>query len=927
MVEFAQPAWLALLAVLPAVAFSGWRAARTSRRLRPFAASLLRCLALGALIAALAGPLASSYSRHADVVFALDVSHSLDREALERGLAFVNRALVEKDPQLRMGLVVFGADAAVERLVGPAPDPVTEIAASVDRGGTNIGRALEVALGAMPAGGEQRVVLLSDGRENLGRAVAAAGVARAIGVEVSAIALEKTRVAREVYVEHMVAPPTVRVSEPFEVQVTVHSNAAARAQLVLLRNGMLLHERELALQPGRNTVAIADQSESGGLYEYEAVVNAAQDGVVENNRYQTFVRIIGPPRVLHATGQPGWDRYVSEALRAQGLLVDEIPGSALPASEHRLFDYDLLILNNVPGFDLSFAKMALLEDYVRDAGGGLISLGGDKSYSAGGYYGTPVERLLPVTMDVRTDAKIPSLAVVVLIDTSGSMASQSGGEEKLAIAKSAALAAIEVLNPLDRVGVLAFDAGQTWNVAPTRIDNRRAIADKLGSLRAGGGTDLFGALREAHRVLVRQRAKVKHLIVLSDGLTNAADFEGLGRRIVADGVTVSTVAFGDDADLALLRSIAARGKGRFYHTDDPRNIPRIFTSETLVVSRKPFVEQPTAPALDYPGEILAGFRAEDFPLLDGYQRTFAKPAAQVLLRAGTEDPLLVAWRYGLGKSVAFTSDLAGRWGQRWVDWPEFGRFVAQMARWTMRRGGAEKLQPTFRWQGRRGELLLDVLDRDDRFVNGLALEGLIVDPARNDSRVTLEQVAPGRYRADFAAPRSGRYYVSLNAATGDVGEGTHAVGPTTFGFAIPYSPEYLDLGVDETLLATLARDTGGRMLPLSGAALPFITEPRAGSPAPRFRIWWPLFVAALVLLVLEIAVRKLAVPQTWLARWRRPGSEREPRAEPGYDELVAGIERARSEHLQALREGSRDSADDPAARARLYVAGAGRRGR
>jgi Mg-chelatase subunit ChlD len=923
--EFAQPGWLALLVLAPVLVALQLRARPLEGRFKRVAGSLLRCIALGALVVALAGPLKSSYSRHTDLVFALDVSSSIDRETAAEALRFVNRALAAKDPAARVGLVVFGADAAVETLLRRAAQPVAEISSLVRRGGTDIGRALEVAVGAFPSGGHRRVVLLSDGRENLGRARSAAAMARSIGVEIYAIPLERAALRDEVYVQDMSAPPRVRVHEPFEVQMTVHSNKAALAHLVIMRNGRIVHDSDLSLQPGSNVFPLVEQVSVAGLYEYEAVVNAEVDGVVENNRYQAFVEVRGAPKVLHAIGEPGSESYVTAALRAQGLSVEEVPASALPATTHKLVDYDVVILNNVSGFDLSVAKMELLEEYVRDAGGGLISLGGDRSYSAGGYHGTPVERLLPVSMDVKTEVRIPALAVVIVIDKSGSMSAGSPGEGKIAIAKSAALSAIEVLSPLDQVGVLAFDAEHEWTVPPTAVGDRRAIVEKLRSLGAGGGTDLFLALQEARRAMGQLEARVKHVIVLSDGLTDsAADLEGLARRFAEDGITVSTVAFGADADRGLMARIADGGRGRFYHTEDPLNVPRIFTSETMVVSRDLVVEGETYPTLVYPGEMIEGFGPGSFPPVAGYLRTFAKPAAQVLLSAREEDPLLVSWRYGLGKSVAFTSDLAGKWGRRWVGWHEFGRFVAQMARWAMRRSGAETLLPTFRWEGRRGEMLVDVLDRDDRFINGLQMRATVVDPDRSTSRIALEQVAPGRYRGEFDVPSAGRYYVNLAGSAGDL-----RVGPKTFGLAVLYSSEYLGLGVDREHLADLAAMTGGQVLSLSNASLAALAAVTPQAIDQRWRVWWPLLLTALGALVLEVAVRKVTLPQSWWLRWLRLRDRRRQaaEAEPEYQELLAGITRVREQYLEALRSGTFHgpvSADDPAVRARLYVPGSKR---
>jgi Mg-chelatase subunit ChlD len=917
--ELVQPAWLALLAVPVLLAVLSVRGKHRGR-LRQVTAGILRALTIAALVVALAGPLAGSYSRHTDVVFALDLSSSISRESIAEALDFVNRAM---ESPARIGLVVFGADAVVESTVRGGSEPVREITAQVDRSGTDIGRAIQVAVGAFGTAAHRRIVLLSDGRENLGDARSAAAVARSLGVEMHTVALERSSQQKEVYVQGLTVPSQVRVHEPFKVQAAVHSNEPARAHLVIMRNGVLLRESEVDLKAGSNVYSFVEQADTPGLQEYEAIINSDADSEMENNRYQAFVQVQGAPKVLHAMGEREAGRYVSAALRAQGLAVHEVLASALPASMRELVDYDLVILNNVSGFDLSLAKMDLLESYVRDAGGGVVKIGGDKSYAAGGYYGTPMERLLPVTMHAKTEVKIPSLSVIFVLDRSGSMGSKAGDEDKLAIAKRAALSSIDLLNRFDRVGVLAFDSGQEWVVPLIDVGMRRPIAEQLRKLEAGGGTDLHPALKEAHRVMRQEQAKVKHLIVLSDGLTDGEkNFDSLAARIAADGITVSTVAMGADSDHELMARLAHLGKGRYYHTEDPRDVPRIFTSETMTVAQDLVVEGDIRPRLAQVNELIEGVGA--FPVLRGYQRTHAKPASQVLLLGRGDDPVLASWRYGLGKAVAFTSDLSGRWGRHWVQWPAFGRFVSQMARWTMRRSGSELFVPRFQWHDQRGEISVDVLDPDDRFINGLELEAILTDPPRPAKRVRLEQIAPGRYHGAFPLPRAGRYYITLSGHDGE-----RQVGPRTFGLAVPYSSEYLDLGADRRLLRDVAAITGGRPFLLSSASPSAMTTASPQAPGPFSSVWWPFFLAALVLLVAEVAVRKVALPNAWRARWAQwRGVRHDAEApEPGYDALRATIARERARHLAGMRDGVDLNADDPAVRARLYLAAGRGRGR
>ncbi|MCH9670436.1 MAG: VWA domain-containing protein [Gammaproteobacteria bacterium] len=849
MPDFTFPETLWWLCILPAGWWLGSRQ-RAIPKWRAVLVSALRTVALSAVIIALAGPFGRHTASGSSVIFVLDKSSSISDEIFAEGINFVQSAVRLKPVRTQVGMVVFGAAPAMENALGESPVISADVQSFVDSGATDIGAAIELGLANLPSDGQRRLVIVSDGAQTVGDASAAAGAARALGVELFAVALESESPSDEIRVRGISAPTWVHAHEPFELHASVQSSGHASGTVVVLRDGVAIHEAPITLIPGHNRISVADQIPSRGLREYEVLINSDADTQFENNRFRTFVEVRGPPRVLHAYGQAGDERALTQALRVQGITVDEVQGKLFPAQRHQLHDYDLVILNNVPGLDLTLAKMALLEQFVRDSGAGVISIGGSKAYGAGGYYGTPLEALLPVNMDIKTDVSIPITAVNILIDKSGSMSAEVQGRQKLAIAKRAALAAIEVLNPLDKIGVLAFDSAFEWTVAPTLAGEQRAIADSLSRMSVGGGTELFSALSEAHRVTNSQQAKVKHLIVLSDGLTESgADFEKLSRAIAADGITISTVAFGADADQTLMQGIATLGGGRYYFASDPQNIPRIFTSETLMITRDLFVEERVVPTISALDEMLSGFESTPFPALLGYQRTFPKPAAQTLLSVG-DDPLLAIWRYGLGRSAAFTSDLTGRWGGAWTQWSEFSRFAAQMARWAMRRRGEGELTAAFAVEDQQGTITVDALDRDDKFINELTLSASVSGRTGTPVLTALTQVGPGRYRGTFPIERGQRYFVTVAPAT-------PSLGPKLFGLAVPYSSEFLGLGVNVQLLEDLARESGQGVLPASKASLETILSQSPDTTAEH-RIWWPWFLLALVALVAEVGVRKIS---------------------------------------------------------------------
>ncbi|MEM9604845.1 MAG: VWA domain-containing protein [Pseudomonadota bacterium] len=848
MPEFIYPAWLVALAVLPAIAWAArYRSGTASTRL--WIGTALRCLAVATLVVALAGPITHSASNRVTVVFALDQSASIDADAFDRSLEWVRNAVAIKPAQTDVGVVVFGASAAVEQ--APAAELTIDgtVQSFVDQDATDIGAAIELALATLPTGGQRRIVVVSDGAETEGDARGSAAAAHALGVELFAVALESQTRSDIVRLDHISSPDWVHANEPFEIQASVHSHSQTRASITVLRDGGVVYQAETQLQAGNNVIDVADRIPNPGLREYEVLVSSDADAQLENNRFSTFIDVRGPPRALHVYTEATEADVLTAALQVQGLNVEAVTASRFPSTQRALYDFDLIILNNVSGYDLSLAKMQALEHYVRDGGGGVITVGGDRAYAAGGYYATPLETLLPVDMDIQVDAAIPVAAVTILLDKSGSMSSQVDGEQKLAIARRAALAAIEVLNPLDQIGVLAFDSTFDWAVQPTLAGERRAIVDSLQAMTVGGGTRLYPALREAHRMARSQQAKVKHLIVLSDGLAESdEDFVALSREIAASDITVSTVAFGAGADQQLMQVIADIGGGRYYYAKDLQHVPRIFTSETLTVTRDLFVEARVTPETRDGHAILSGIEPTAVPALSGYQRTWPKPAAQTLLSAG-DDPLLSVWRYGLGRSAAFMSDLSGRWGAAWTEWPQFPQLAAQLARWTMRQQNAGQLSAGFAVQDQTATLSVDALDGDDRFLNGLTLSASISDASGTATTTPLDQVASGRYEATFPVAAGKQYVVSVSAQR-------DAIPTKVFALAVPYSPEFQNAGLNLPLLEDLARESGGDVMSLSRQPLEAILAPSANSTEAQ-RIWWPFLGLVLLFLMLEVVVRRV----------------------------------------------------------------------
>jgi len=568
---------------------------------------------------------------------------------------------------------------------------------------------------------------------------------------------------------------------------------------------------------------------------------------------QSVVEVKGAPRVLLLSGNNDSQQFLSKVLQVQGYSVVQSAPEKTPLTLTDLASFDLLVLDNVPAFQLTDAKMENIEKYVRDLGGGLLVIGGSQSYGAGGYYRTALERILPVDMRPPARLDLPHVALLFVLDKSGSMGAGQEGSTKLDLAKAAAVAAADIMNPTDQVGIIGFDAAWDWVLPFRPVGNGEWISEKLAALQSDGGTDLYKALVEAHRAIAAKQAAIKHVIVLSDGLTDKADFQGLGQRMARDGITVSTVSVGSDADVQLMADIAKEGKGRGYVALDPQTIPQIFTAETLLISRDLLVDKIFTPSIVAPVGPLKGISQASVPPLRGYVLTYPKPRSELLMSA-EKDPLLASWRYGVGRVTAFTSDLSGRWGKEWVTWPGFPQWASQLARDSMRKFLETRMRTELQPDGEAVKVVADLLSKEGKFLNHLKLKSNIATPNKTTLEQALQQSAPGRYETKFIPSQRGIHLLTLYAE-GEPGHAGQTVG--TIPYIAPYPKEYRELKANTALLSRLAEETGGEMIDADklddGIARLYTPNPGKGRRGQE--TWWPLAGVGLGLFLVDLVMR------------------------------------------------------------------------
>ena len=815
---------------------------------RQFILAGLRSVLVILLAVALANPRLPRYSDQVNVFFCLDVSESISEDQQLMAKTFIKKAGAEMKSEDQAGLIVFGKQPSLETSL--SNDFKSAIIRShVNPNYTNIYEALQIAIGKLPQQRHNKIVVFTDGNENIARSEDMANLAGSLGIEIYPVPMTTWFDKNEAFIQSLETPAHIALESPFEIRLVVISSEDSRGEVLLVRNESLLMRQSTELHKGLNVITFADKLIEPGLFMYQAVLNSTDDTFFQNNEGLSFTRGTQKSRVLYLTAEDSQTKHLSEMLSTQGLLVDRKRIRDISGSIHDLSAYNAIILDNVSGRSISFSAMEQLDKYVKDMGGGLLMIGGDQSFGAGYYKKTPVEKALPVYMDVPTDIQLSELYLVYIIDKSSSMLTTYGDKTKLEIAKIAAFSSIEMLNPTDSIGIVTFDTAFEWTVPMIRASERQQIADKLSRVMEGGGTDLYPALNQVSEVLGAITSARKHVIVLSDGETEEADFETLARAMSASGISISTVSIGKGSHVALMQSIAEWGNGRSYYTDDPNDIPRIFTGETKIISRKMITEKTMRPVLRMPHEIVQGIN-DQLPVIYGQIITYPKSGANVLMNT-SQGPLLAAWQYGLGRSVAYTSDLSARWGQEWVVWEHYGRFVSQMVKWARRKATNQRFAATIRRNGEKGTFTVDITTGENLFVNHLNLSANVLFPSGLDQTIALEQIAPGRYACEFTAQEIGAYFFSIFG-----NQESYPGFPQIFGFGIPYTEEFNTSSVNTGLLEDLASATGGRILSIDSIPDDLFKATNAvkGSGTP---LWPYLMFLFLFLLIAEVTARKL----------------------------------------------------------------------
>jgi uncharacterized membrane protein len=797
--------------------------------------------------------------------------------------------LQQRQGDNRAGVLSFGRDPQVEVNISKDPQ-FGEFQSQPNPHYTDIAAALQLGGSILPDDSRKHLVLISDGRANLGDAVGEARLLRAEGVRVDTIALP-VPLGAEAYVDRLDAPRTLTQGQQADAQALIVSNTATHATVRWYLDRTLVNTVQLDLPVGETTVKQTVKPQDPGFHAVRVVMDAVRDTYAENNLGEALIQVVGPPRVLLVENTLGEAASLESALHSTGIGTAAITPDQLPRSAADLAAYQAVVLVNIPAASLGADGMNLLQASVRDLGTGLVVIGGTESYGPGGYAGTPLETTLPVQIQLPQDMQKPPVAVVLVLEST-----ETGQGDQ--ILRGAAEAVVDQLTSRDMVGVT--DGGAGIVVPLATLTDKAAVKRKIEAMGLGDPMSYAPDLSAADQALSKTTAAIKHVILFGDGDTFDRNYQPGITAMHGHGITLSTVAIAASAsDASLMQSMAGWGHGRFYQSHSLQDVPQIFLKETREALKPWIVEGRIAPQLASLADVIPGVPLDSFPVLSGYVATTPRAAADIVLKSPQGDPLLATWQYGLGRVMAWTSDVQGRWTADLLQWPSANRFFGDVVHASLPQPGDPALQIETRVQGDHTHLLVTAPT-----TSGATVTVNAVTPDLAGASLTLSPTGPGRFEGDLPTDQVGSYLLHISESAGGVVRHT-----TTSGLVVPYSPEYRELGTDVATLKAIAQAGGGVLLSDPSQAFR-VPVPAVHAALPISEI---LLVLAILLFPVDVALRRLIFRLEDMPAWRAAMKRAPAPAVPAeatvtrLRERVEGVRAARAAQPRAPKK----PPDDP----------------
>lgn len=788
------------------------------------------------------------------VVFLADRSASVS-SAQSDILAWIEKSVEQKNTDDSFAVATFGGDVASEQSLTKKESVISQFSSEVDDSETSIESGIRFASSFIPDEESGRIVLFSDGNETIGTAVDMVYLLKKTGIELDIVPL-KVPTKNDISLQDLSVTPSLYQGEQADLSVTVSSHVAQKATIRISLNNEEVMKKSVYVKEGTNVFSFSHTMKETGMQVYKTEIVANEDAYVENNTLYSITNVKGIPKVLIVEEKAS---PLIRILSGNGFKVESTVPEKLPTSLSGYLDYQSIVFNNVPATSISQNQMELIEQSVKEFGNGFVMTGGENSFGLGGYFKTPIEKLLPVDMDIKGKKEIPSLGLVIVMDRSGSM---SGN--KLTLAKEAAARSVDLLNDGDTFGFIAFD-DRPWQIVETGpLQDKETVMEQIRTVSSGGGTEIYSPLELAYEQLRKTKLQRKHIILLTDGQSNSVNnYETLVEEGKKDKITLSTVSIGNDADKMFLEDLSIWGAGRYYDVVDSSVIPSILSRETVMATKTYIEDNPFYPTIQSVGGWGKLF-VEGVPQMNAYIATTAKQRSDQVLLSTKEDPVLAEWQYGMGTTIAFTSDLTGKWSGDWPHWQNWGSFLNQLITKTLPKYDSEPYAITMDHSGEETILTLQAATN-----NLNPLSASIVSEKGVSVNHNTKLVAPGKY--EITVPKqTGMYFLSVQQENIDGSPNLYQT-----GFTIPYSKEYTVQGSNMRFVDELLSISDGQELEKEKLAFRDLKEvsKQRQSISP-----WLLFIA-FCLFFIEIVIRRFGLQRLLSFNIKKKIAVRETKAE------------------------------------------------
>jgi Ca-activated chloride channel homolog len=843
---------------------------------RALSALFIRLCLLGVFVSLLADPRSVRTKDSLAVIYTVDVSESIGPDSRNQAAEFVARAVTtEKEMSDDLvGLVTFGKNSAVEvpaRKTFPLEAGQIVFNAKITPDETNLEQALSLSAALIPEDTRGRIVLLSDGSETSGNLKPVLDDLRTRGIAVDVVPITYSY-EKEVWIERLELPQTVKMEETYNASAIVSSLKDTKGKLQVLENGQPIGEPvDIDIKAGKNRYDIPIYLRQAGYYEYKAsvIVDEGEDQLAQNNTAVSYIFVEGEGKVLLVTDPVGKDddwQTLRRAMLEGKRAVETLDAYSFPRDPLALMPYDCVIFCNVPHDAFDADQTQALHDAVYNQGIGFLMVGGQNSFGPGGYHRTLVEKVLPVDMDISKKKILPKGALVIILHT-------CEFPEGNTWAKRITKQAIKVLGSQDEVGCIDFEGVEKWVFKLTPAGEYDTLATKINAAGPGDMPAFAPTMRMGLDALKANDAAAKHMIIISDG-----DPQPPPPELIADfqksQISFSMVAIFPHGgqEITIMRTLAEATGGRYYFPDDASRLPGIFIKEAKTLKRTMIQNKVIEPRQGSLSPILDGI--EGTPKLGGYVLSTLKesPLVENVLytipddaEEGEMDPVLASWRYGLGTTAAFTSDLSPGWGKDWVSWEKYQAFVQQLLVRISRVRKDGHLRMWSYMSGSEGVIMVEDFHQNEMFLDVVAS---VTGPGDQQRAIPLKQVGPRRYQATFPTWGTGLYQINTLGRSG-----TEREDRINGGFIVSYSPEYLRLTSNHEILKEIREKTNGEELtPAAGRADLYNRRQPKQSSQPIFD--W-LIIALACLVPMDVGVRRVQLDWSVIKGWLGFGRRKE----------------------------------------------------